>query len=262
MSRRNWLATSLAGMVAGGMWGGALRVLATPTGPTLSVIGRDTAQIALLDTLSVRVLVVINQPDSGLVDRIPALMTVMKQRIDIVIASTQGATSLGASFEARWNVNHTIIIPEDFDVYRAPTSHARSLLNRGTTLDLGRGVTVELMVTSRDGWNNSPANLLWSMKVSHYGIAVVLGPNDASLLATSIDRPSLIVAPQITTFSIGKKLTPGGIAVNANDRQDIFDDDRNFALTSIYPEDIGRFTFKENGIELPAWTSPGTKSGI
>lgn len=259
INRRSWLATSFSGIVIGAIWGAGVGALASLKHPTLSVIGRDSAQIAILDTLSVRVLIILGVPDQGLIDQIPALMTMMRQRIDIVIGMPTGLATLGTSFASRWNVGHTIAVPDNLETSSGPNTSTRSTLTRSTALDLDGRVSLGIDIISRNGWNTLPQSLLWSATIVHGSSFVLLGADDASLLATARERrPLLIVAPAITRSSIAIKLTPGSIAVNSDAQQDSQNEPNAFAIVQTFPEDIARFVFKEEGIELPAWTTPGS----
>lgn len=257
MTRRSWIATSVAGMVLGGIWGAGIGALALPKKPTLAVVGRQSAQIILLDTLSARVLIVLGDPDAGLVDQVPALMTIMRQRIDIVIGTAPGTAALGESFAFRWNVSQTIVIPDTIGSSPGPNTSTRSTSSQSTAINLDRGVSLSIDITTRGGWNGLPPQSLWSVTVVHGRHTVVLGPDEASLLATAPDRLSLIIVPAVSGPSFEQKLSPGSIAINENNHREMHQRAHGTALVRTYPEDIARFVFAEDGIELPFWASSG-----
>lgn len=244
--------TSL-GLAAGAAWGTAIHTLGTPSVPSLSVIGKQGMQIALLDTTKVRVLFLLGTPDSELREEIPGILTVLRQRIDIVVGSSDGVDALGAPFRERWRVRHTLVIPEGGSTV-APTVDSTGV-TQDLNIDLGDGGSIDIQITSRGGWNRTATtHTLWVVALHSGQHKLTLAPTAESLAALVDGGSSLLILPDMRTGRSAAALQAHIIATNG--RHDLTfprESGRGAVLVRTYPHDVARFELHVDGIALPSW---------
>jgi hypothetical protein len=252
ISRRTLIASGAAGALVGGGWAAGLRATSMPAHPTLSLVGVDSAQIALLDTTSVRVVIALGTPTDKLVDQIPALMTVLRQRIDLLVTHETVLPMLGPSFTSRWAVRHHLVIPEPVDGSDTPTPPDHTRVVSDLAVDLNNDFTLNLRVSPRNEWalQNGEARRLWSITLQHANTVILLAPDTSAAVATSDDRPSLVVTPGPDPDLLVGKLAPGGIAMNAGHLDDA---QRPTVVLRTHLDDIARIEFRDKRITLPPW---------
>lgn len=102
MNRRELIVGSLSGAAIGAGWVAGFGVLLQRQEPTLSVIGKGTSLLALLDTGNVRVLVAAGPGDPRLTRNLSALLGVFRPRIDLLLGSESGVAEFTAKTLARY----------------------------------------------------------------------------------------------------------------------------------------------------------------
>lgn len=253
-NRRSLVIGAITGVMAGGVWGAAIQRLATPSTPSLAIIGKRDAQIVLLDTTRIRVLILLGIPDEDLQLQIPALLTMLRQRVDIVIGSISAIESLGQEFMERWQVTKSLVFPESSVV--RPGAPLQTSVTSDMTADLGTGISLQLTSTMRGAWNaaEAPRNL-WQVLITDGRTNVSLSPNVASALILAPQAATLLIIPRADPGQILSPLYPAALATNARDDLELPDDtSRTISLVRTYPQDISHFELVHIGLQLPAWT--------
>ena len=253
-SRRVLVTSVIAGLVAGGAWGAALQAIARPSLPTLSVIGHGDAQIVLLDTTEVRVLVLLGNPGENLKMQMPALLTMFSQRIDLLIGTPTAVASFGVGFRDRWSVSHTLLVPESEEA--GVNTASQTLISRNTRIALGGDISLALLLTTRNAWNTAnPTRFPWIVAVEGETPLAALAADQHSIAMLATHGVGLVVVPQASPERLA--ILPGPASLATNARDDLVAPQSTTMLVRTYPEDIARFELRSNGIALPSWAERG-----
>lgn len=252
-SRRSLLLGAGIGVLAGGLWGAALQTMATPSTPRLSVIGRGRSQIALLDTTSLRVLILVGDLDENLVNHLPALMTMFRQRIDLMIGAASTILKLDRNLRDRWNVALTIMIRDQSGTI--PTGATDLLISSNTSIHLDDNFDINLELTSRNDWTaEARSRVLWTANFRAFGSHTVFAPDTASIRELARPEPVLALVPDGNPETVLRFTRPAGIAMN---RRDDLETDglegSDTRLVRIYPSDVAIFDYGNDGVTLPDW---------
>ncbi len=214
-TRRDVLATIAGGAILGAVWGAAFPALAMEGRPTIAVIGEQNAQLALIDAGSARALVFIGEPDDALLERLPAMLTVFRQRIDLVIGSAPTLAAHAGALSVRWNVRHAVTV--------SPAHESPSLPIPSTTVSdaldiaLGEHVTLEIRVGHRDEWRTpdpGSGQPLWSLHVRRDTAAVTIVPDARSFAATLPGPSAVLIAPSAPSPELRAKSPARSLAIN------------------------------------------------
>lgn len=255
MTRRALLASTSLGVIAGGSWGASIQRLATPSVPSLSIIGENETQIALLDTTGVRALLLLGAPENDLQLQIPGMLSLLRQRVDLLVGTSSAVDALGSRFRHRWRVSHTLAIPDA----NPPSARAidRTWVTQDLQAGLGNGLSLDLRTTSRGGWNAGLAErTLWIATILFGQQRVVLAPNAESLMTQGTAGASLVIVPELSLDRVAA-LGPSVIATNGRDDLALPQEGRpGVLLVRTYPQDIARFEFRREGLALPSWHEP------
>ena len=253
ITRRTLIASCGLGILTGGTWGAAVHGLATPSSPSLSVVGKDDMQVVLLDTTDVRVLILLGTPDEDLQRQIPAMLTLLRQRVDLLVGTSSSVNALGLRFRNRWRVTHALVVAEPAS---APTmSGTRTSVRENLQTDLGSGVSMELRLAPRGAWNRSMTPLTpWVAVIRSGEHEVILAPNGEALVDMGVPAPSLALVPQSPLAHIARTLGPSAIATNSREELSLqIQEPLDTVLVRIYPQDTARFEFSSSGLTLPNW---------
>ncbi len=257
-SRRSLIAGAGLGLLAGGAWVAGLRAVATPSRPRLAVIGTGVAQIALLDTSGARVLIMSGIPDDQLLEQVPALMTLFRQRVDILIGSPMTLDTVGRAFRDRWNVS--IIAPVGTSSLARPRAPHEHPISSTTDLELADDVSIRVKVTPRNGWTNSDTGTsLWIAELATPTYRIVIAPDAGSLRVLAEPGPVLACIPEGNAAAIYRQVRPASIAMNdSSNGVELRNDDPRPTIVRTYPADIAVFDFQANGLSMPSWAeTPG-----
>lgn len=254
-SRRQAIATIAGGAVLGGVWGAAFPALAMESRPTLAAVGHRGAQIVLIDSTAGRALILLGDPDDNLIDRLPAMMTMFRQRIDLIIGSHAVLATRAARLRDRWSIQYAISMQPTAtgEVLAMPTIR----VTHNLAIGLGGGLTVVCTVGHRDEWSSTEPereSSLWTLTVNHVGGASVIAPDVASIEATNPPGSLLTLVPDLPPSDASRRSPTMAFAVNHDGVGNDDDIGVGRSLTRIYPEDIARFVLHREGIDLPAWT--------
>lgn len=209
--------------------------------------------MVLLDTTEARALIVLGDPKPRLLGQVAAMMSVLRQRIDVIVGTSTGVDALGKDFRSRWRVKHTLAIPEP-NVMVASTAR-QTWITRNVAVDLGKSMSMSLIVSTRENWKaTGRSHRPWIAVLRHLDHAIVLSPDTASVMALGYVRPILLVVPESNPVQMSKTVMPAAIATNAAEglpaRQTGVS---GTVIVRTYPEDVSRFELRQDGVVLPTW---------
>lgn len=262
LSRRELINVLTGGALIGGLWATAFTGFATEDDASLSVVGGRGAQVVIVDSKPERALILVGMPDDHLLERLPAMMTIFRQRIDIIIGSHVALEHLAASFRSRWNLSHAVVLRSD--VASTPLSMATTTVVESARIDLGRKLTIDCHVGHRGEWSESIHDTeddYWCIQIDHAAGRVIIAPNAASLETITLPAASLLVVPEAPPKATLHRVQVSAIAAN-EDAKFLPDLAADIPLTRIYPIDVARFELTGEKLRLPPWTqqshTPGT----
>lgn len=254
INRRELTSTIAGGALLGAIWGATFPILATERRPTLAVVGKGQTQLALLDSGQARALILSGEPDDDLLERLPAVMTAFRQRIDVIIGGSPMLMARTAELARRWRIRHAIVISGSRDAPSLPISS--TVVSDARHLTLGTDMTLTLTIGHRHEWRSvttSRSVPLWSINIEAHGGRVAITPDVTSFAAVPPERASLLVAPDMPGHELFARSPATAVAVNY-DSSTINPPPEGTLVTRVYPRDISRFVFGETGLELPSWT--------
>lgn len=264
LTRRALARSVTAGVAVGGLWAAGLRAMGVPNVPTLSVVGTGTSQLALLDTTSARVLVVLGMPSQDLLDQIPAMLTVLRQRIDLLIGDELALDGFGNLARDRWNVTHELVIPAERGNHRSPDTTRRTIVRTDLAIDPGNGFASVLVVRPRHEWNMATttdgSTQRWALSVHREATEIVLGPLAEGVLLGATSRPALVVSPGDDPRLLVEKLGPAAVALNGSAVEEAGEALTSVAIVRIFRDDVARFELLRDGVRLPRWALPAYSS--
>jgi len=263
LSRRAAFASVASGLVLGAVWGATFPIVASESRPSIAIVGHRGAQLVLIDSGKARALVFLGDPDDRLIERIPSIMTLFRQRIDVIVGTRPVMERRAFDLKSRWSIEHAVAVHSS----AIPPSWAMpaTVISDAASIDLGGEMTLRCTVGHRGEWliGHESSSTPWSARLTHPSGEVVLVPDAASLDALGpVDAP-LIVMPEPAPGHVQSWKTARALAINYDSDAAEENTSPTVAITRTYPQDIARFTFGNDGIELPAWTeSAGTSSRL
>ena len=242
-------------MVLGGLWGAAFPALAIENRPTIAVIGHHGAQLVLVDSSEARALVMVGDPDDALMERIPAVMTLFRQRIDLLIASQPVLLRHAGWLRERWSLVHAVSLQSTMEPGQPaiPTT----IVTEGIAIRLGGEMVLESRIGHRGEWDArrplypSP---MWTISVTHSGGTVVISPDAESIDVAAPMAASLLISPEMPPPATSARMPVHAFACNYDSKSLEQHGNPGKPLTRIYPQDIARFVLHDKGIDLPPWT--------
>ena len=253
---RRWLIQRGAvGAAIGSLWGAGLRATALPDVPTISVVGERRAQIVLLDAMGSRALILLGEPSTGLLERLPAMLTALRQRIDLIIGSESVLAGVAVDVAERWRARHTLIVPTWLGGPDSPDTARASLVRSDLELGLG-GVKATMRISPRQEWragsSDSTDGPAWAVAVERETSRVLLSPTAAGTLIAGPRRPVLVITPGDDIRLVVEKISPLALAVNG-DAVDESTRSRTLPLVRTFRDDVARFELGRDGVRLPPW---------
>jgi len=253
--RRQLLGTAIGGSIVGGLWGAGLATLARGRQPTVFVLGNEGWQLVLVDDAGSRALLLIGKFERSLGDDIDRILSVFRQRIDIVAGSTRALDTLPPGFFSRRRVRHVALLPDtesESAVDTPPTAgHDREYRFGAFRLAFG-GAT-------EGAWmGNAPNPAVWLAILSAQGCTVAIAPDTAILARHAPTNAVLAIAPTGDPVEVWAALPGVAVAINGSVIEHIAsraaaDDDRDHLLVRTFPQDIASFAFQDGRISLPEW---------
>lgn len=258
-NRREVVATIAAGAVLGAVWGAAFPVLATEGRPTIAVIGERNAQLALVDAGAARLLVLVGEPDDRLLQRLPAMLTVFRQRIDVIVGTSTALIAHSQSLVRRWRVRHAIVMSNTADAPSLPVP--ATVVADGVDIEAGDTTRLALRIGYRDEWRlRGPGGApMWSLRIARGDSVVSIVPDARSFAAVPPGTSAVLVSPSAPPSELRAVSPASALAVNYDSDSIASPPGAGVALIRVYPQDISRFTLAGNGVELPPWTEAGAE---
>jgi hypothetical protein len=255
ISRREVASTIAGGALLGAIWGAAFPALATERRPTLAVIGKQTSQLTLLDSGLARALIISGEPDDDLFERLPAVMTVFRQRMDLIIGGSPILVARAKELADRWRARHAIVLSGSRSAPSLPMSS--TVVSDVRQLSLGNEMSLQIRIGHRHEWRAATSSRsipLWGISIHSQAARIAIAPDLASFLAVPPEPSSLLVAPDKPGQEMFTRGPAKAVAVNY-DSSTLDPPPEGVFVTRIYPRDIARFVFGEEGLELPPWTT-------
>lgn len=259
-NRREVVATIAGGAVLGALWGAAFPVLATEGRPTIAVIGERNAQVAVIDAGAARFLVLVGEPGESLLRRLPAMLTVFRQRIDVLVGTSPALVSHAHTVARKWRVRHAIVVSDTSD---APSLLMPStIVADGIDISVGEKVRMELRIGHRDQWRwREPGGMpMWSLRIMRGQSTVSIVPDVRSFAAIPPGPSALLIAPTAPPPELRAISPANALAVNYDSESIDPPPLDGVALARVYPQDIARFVLTDDGVEPPSWTIPAASS--
>lgn len=258
-SRRDVVATVASGALFGALWGAAFPIVATERRPTIAVVGHRNAQVVLIDASPARALVLSGEPGVELLDMLPAIMTMFRQRIDLVIGAPSPLADHGQRIAQRWRVGHTIDLRGGEQVPSLWSS--TTFVDKAIDIALGSSMELNIRMGFRGQWRPDaaePDSPLWCATLSTSGGDVVIAPNPASVSAVGPLSTALMIVPDAPDPNVLSASPTSALAVNYDSKTIDEAPAGQAALTRIFPRDVARIVIGDGALHLPEWTlTPG-----
>lgn len=261
VNRRNLVATIAGGALLGGLWGAAFPALATERRPTVSVVGEDNSQVVLVDSGTARALILAGEPEESLFEELPAMMTVFRQRIDLLIGGGPAIQSHVARLASRWRIRHALVMSTGVDAPSLPI--ASTVVSEAVDVELSTTVRGSVHIGHRNEWMaGAPAaqTPLWAIRIASGRASITIAPDVRSYAAIAPAPASVLVAPHAPSTALLAVSPVGAMAVNYDSHTIDPPALNGPVLTRVYPRDVARLVFDDDGIALPEWSRPGAAS--
>lgn len=252
--RRTLVTSTAVALGLGTPAGVAMRDRAGRQAPSVSVIGDDDWQIALIDADNRRLLAVLGEPPDTVFAGLSWMMGLFRQRLDVLIATGSTVERVWPTLRARWNAASAIAVDEEG--LRLTVTQ-----RRGSTFSFELG-DLSLVVESRRGgaWQagDIDSRIAWSVTAERATHRLVLAPTFEDC-ADAAGHAAVIIAPVGDPTRVLARLRPAAIAANA----DVFGGTEPWTalevttarIVRVFPDDIARFTMRHDGVSLPDWAA-------
>lgn len=201
ISRRVFTAL-LAGIPAGVIGGSFLRRWTTP-GASIRFIGQRDTLLALLDTGEERVLFLLGEPDTRVLEHLPQLLTVGNIRIDLVVGSHRWLTSDG--FRSAIDLESIATLSLQGDTSLAPISGNVTPVTSVRSIRLGSETTVTLSVDQQFGDDPNDPHMLVEIWIDETRIALA---NTVASFTMLTDPIHLLAAPGEVSVEAIEQVSP------------------------------------------------------
>lgn len=247
------------GLMATAIGGSALAALVVGGNPRLMVVGEEEWQIGLLLASRTRVLILTGELSREAMAAIPMLLSVMRQRIDVVMGSSAVLAFLPGGFRERWKVRRIIRLPDPEDI----TTGATAL---DQVLHLPTGLRVAISTSPRGfsraetpgGADRTATGLI---TISRGGSIITIADTLDSIADFAPSSTTVAIAPTGRIDHLASRLRVPTICINADqihDREiDFGASSRDLpdarSLVRIFRDDVAEFRLHEDGVAIPAW---------
>ncbi|MDQ3540754.1 MAG: hypothetical protein M3440_08715 [Chloroflexota bacterium] len=253
-SRRAFLESFLATAIGGS----AIAAFVVQGKLRLLVVGEDEWQIALLLAARTRVLILTGALTQDAMAAIPMLLSVMRQRIDVVIDSSASLASLPDGFRQRWMVRRIIPLADDGASSTEMTSLDQVLYIPGA-LRVNVSASPRGFWTERSGGSDRTATGL--VTISAGGSIIAIARNLETIADLGPALTTLAIAPVGSIDRVARRLRVPTICINADQVRDQKIDFGGGGLVAsgarslvrVFPQDVAEFRLLEDGIAIPAW---------
>lgn len=261
VNRRNLVATIAGGAVLGGLWGAAFPALATERRPTVAVVGEGNAQIVLVDSGAARALILAGEPEDTLFEELPAMMTMFRQRIDLLIGAGPTLRAHAGRLASRWRTSHALMMSSGADAPSLPIAH--TVVSETVRFRLSATMRGAVHIGHRNEWRAGEPERdtpLWAIRIADGPASITIAPNVASYAATAPEPATVLISPHAPATALLAISPVSAMAINYDSHTIDPPAENGPALTRIYPHDVARFVFEDDGVQLPEWSMPGPGS--
>lgn len=254
LSRRAFLSSVLATAIGGSAIAGFV-VRGTPR---LMVVGEEEWQIALLLVARTRVLILNGDPTPNSLEVIPMLLSVMRQRIDVVIGSSIALASLPSGFRKRWMVRRFIPLPDEGGTVAGLTAPDRILHIPGD-------VHVGISASPRGFWSGSSSGVARSataiVSITCRECIITIGRTLEAIADLGSSSTTVAIAPNGSIDYLARHLRVPTICINADQVREqtmgvgarALVPPVSRSLVRIFPQDVAEFGLQAQGIAIPSW---------
>lgn len=200
-------------LVIGGVGGilfGLTAVALTRSETSIRFIGRRQTIIALLDTSTERVLIVLGEQDDELLTYVPGLKTVGNTRIDLVVASHRVLATRAA--REHLHIDNITTLSVQASSSLPPIRGEVTSITGSTTLDLGGKSTMKIDVTGLQA--DHPDFLV---TFDFQGSRLFLASSSAAMRTIDNRSPNLLAVPGPAEAIPDLQVTPHVLVCNAPD---------------------------------------------
>lgn len=255
---RRSFAGALAATAAGCVAGGSLAATIVHTPPCLLVVGEGDWQCVLLLAGRVRVLVLTGQPPQNEPVPITRLLSAMRQRIDVIVATPGGLSTLSGDFARRWRIRRTFVLPDS-------DAELRSVHTGEHALHLPHGIRLDVRIAAAGEWSahdeGAPSTAGSMVSISHGPTVVAMAATLDTIARFHPMRATMALAPGGTWPDGGGLGSVPVLAVNGDqvETPDPASADQTGAdaasrwLVRIFPADVAVFALSPEGLSLPSW---------
>ena len=194
----------------GGILLGLTGVALTRSEASIRFIGRRQTIIALLDTSSERVLIVLGDQDDELLSNVPGLKTVGNTRIDLVVANHRILATRAAREYLQIDTITALSVQASSSL--PPIRGNVNQITESTVLDLGGKSTMKIDVTGLEA--DHPDFLV---TINCHGTRLILSSSNAALRAISDRSPDLLAVPGPAEANTHAHLSPHVLVCNTPD---------------------------------------------
>lgn len=248
----------IPGMLATAISGSAIAAGVVRGDPRLLVVGEDRWQIALLLSSRIRVLILTGELSPDAMATIPMLLSVMRQRIDVVIGTSAGLSMLPNEFRQRWMVRRFILVADDGDA---------SIRTRAVdqVLYMPGAVRVEVSASPRNAWvkpsGEATRDAASLVTITRSGSIIAISSNLETIAELGSSSTTVAMAPIGSIDHVARRLRVPTICINAvhvPKPEVSFGSERpspsgNRSIVRIFPTDVAEFGLRHDGIAIPAW---------
>jgi hypothetical protein len=196
------------------------------------------------------------EPDDELLETLPAIMTVFRQRIDLLVATPRVLAGRGIDLQRRWRIRHAISLGVS-DV-APPSALPTTVVRDALDVSLNEDTRLLLRMGYRNAWRAdeaSPGSSLWNATLETPAGRVTIAPDVPSIAAIAPAPSALLIVPDAPAPEILGVSPSSGLAVNYDSDSLKSSPPSDLALTRIYPRDVARIVVAGDHLELPEWTA-------
>lgn len=228
--------TVLAGLT-GGLLVGISGIVLTRGASSVRFIGQRDTIIALLDTETTRILVVLGEPNDWLMSNIPGLSTAGKSRIDLVVGSHRMLASLAAREYLRIDSTPTIVLQGASDL--PPIRGDVSTVINPTTLELSESWSMSVNLVSFE--HDHPD---FAIEFQHSKLNIALTNSTSALKLIQHGKPSLLAVPGDVVLPEGSGISTD-LLVTTQENQSVM-----LPQLVVFPTDPEIVRIQNGGLEL------------
>lgn len=250
MNRRELIVGGLCGAAIGSAWVAGLGIVLQRKEPTLSVIGKGTSLLALLDTGYARVLIAAGPGDPRLTRNLDALLGVFRPRLDLLIGTESGVAEFTGRTLARHGNPQRFVLDRPTGISRDASS-TRATGPATLTVALPKGMTLQIATFVRGAWQNGDTpTQSWIATITGHGQRCAIA-DTTDVLALHGDRDvGLGIAATVDLIPDWDMLRVNSLAL-PSDHITLAPDSESLArIVRIFPREPVIVAFRRDGLAI------------